>query len=126
MTLPHYKTRICKVYILDNKTIETTLAAGEILELEDIIEVIDICKIISKNTKHHSLMVPGENSNITGEARNYLLNNVEWAASLSLVSTSLAHRLLFNYTIKHLQKMPAKIHASSWQAHKWIEEIDTP
>ena len=124
MSLPNYKTKNCQIFILDNNVIQTTLNEGEIIELEDITEVLDICKRIARNKKHHSLMIPGENSNISGDARNYMLENVEWALSLSLVSNSLAHRILFDYSMRKLEDVPSKLHATTWQAHKWIEELN--
>jgi len=124
MTLPHYKTSISEITILDNRIIQTRVYEGEMIELEDIIEILDICKIITRNHKHHSLMVAGESSNISGPAREYLLENVEWALSLSLVSNSLAHRILFNYSMRSLKHIPSKIHATTWIALKWVDELD--
>lgn len=124
MHTSHYRTKVSEITILDNYVIQTTLKEGEILELEEAIQIIDICRNISRNNKHHSMMVPGENSNISGEARNYIIENVEWAVSLALVSNSLAHKVLFNFSMKSLKETtPYKRHTTTWQALKWFKEI---
>ena len=124
MHTSHYRTKLCEITILDNHIIQTRLLEGEIIELEDIIEILDICKRIARKQKHHSLMIAEESSNITGPAREYMMENIDWTESMALVSTSLAHRILFNYTMRKLKHIPYKLHATKYLALKWIEELD--
>ncbi|MBL4623834.1 MAG: hypothetical protein JKY42_01640 [Flavobacteriales bacterium] len=91
--------------------------------MKHIVHDMDFCKKLSSNGDYHFLLIAENYSTITAETLEYSRKNMDWASSISMVSKSLAHRILFNLSVKFMVDKPAKMHKSKEDALEWIDSI---
>lgn len=116
-------TPINEIKVLDGNIIQVTVAKNQIVELETIKADFNHCKKICSDINHHLLLIAGEFSSITTEARDYAMKNTDWALSMSMVSNSLSHRIMFNYSIRFFAPKKMKMHKSKDEALSWISSL---
>ncbi|MBL4594029.1 MAG: hypothetical protein JKX68_09465 [Flavobacteriales bacterium] len=112
--------QVSLIKIVANNIIEIIVLSNAIVELEHIKHDMDYCKKISPNKEYHLILNTQEFSTITSEAREYSMKNMNWANSVSLVSQSLAHRMLFNFGLRIFDSKRMKMHKTREAALKWI------
>lgn len=112
-------TEITDVIVHDH-FIELIIRENKIVELDHIVQDFEYFRKISPNQEFGLMLVAKPYSNITSEARKYGNENFDWARAVALVSPSLAHKILFNFTIRLWSKHVMKSFNDEHEAKTWL------
>lgn len=91
------------------------------LEKADLIEILELYKIMSKSQPMLSLAVAGQFTSVTTEARIYVEKNASVSIAEAFVVNSIAQRFLIMVYMKiQRKKHPTKIFTDIKAAKKWL------
>ena len=120
-----YKFKWGRVFYFEEGILCVEYIDDYIVDEEDVIEFHAIFNKQAEKGKLKLLVLPGQNTSATREAREYSQNTVLNCSSEAIVIHSLAQRIISNFYISFKNKAdyPIKMFNSKDEAVKWLRSL---
>jgi hypothetical protein len=114
-----------KIYYLDEDTLCVEYIDDHVVDEENVMEFHAIFNKEAEKEKLKLLVLPGQNTSASREAREYSQNTVLNSSGEAIVVYSLAQRIISNFYISFKNKAayPIKMFNSKEEAVKWLKNL---
>lgn len=125
LKMKEYKFSWGRIYYLDDNILCLEYIDDHIVDEENVIEFHAIFNKETKNRKLNLLVLPGQNTSATREAREYSQNTTLNCKAEAILINSLAQRIISNFYISFKNKAdyPIKMFNSKEEAVKWLKSL---
>lgn len=123
--MQEYKFKWGRVFYFEEGILCVEYIDDYIVDEEDVIEFHAIFNKQAEKEKLKLLVLPGQNTSATREAREYSQNTVLNSSGEAIVVHSLAQRIISNFYISFKNKAdyPIKMFNSKDEAVKWLRSL---
>ena len=120
-----YKFKWGRVFYFEEDILCVEYIDDYIVDAEDVIEFHAIFNKQAEKEKLKLLVLPGQNTSATREAREYSQNTFLNSSGEAIVILSLAQRIISNFYISFKNKAdyPIKMFNSKEEAVKWLRSL---
>lgn len=125
VTMKEYKFKWGRVYYFDEHILCLEYIDEHIVDEDNVIEFHSIFNQEAENRKLKLLVLPGQNTSATREAREYSQNSTLKCKAEAILIHSLAQRIISNFYISFKNKAdyPIKMFNTKDEAVKWLKSI---
>ncbi|MGE0638280.1 MAG: hypothetical protein AB7P01_17680 [Bacteroidia bacterium] len=123
--MQEYKFKWGRVYYFEEGILCVEYIDDYMVDEEDVIEFHAVFNKQAEKEKLKLLVLPGQNTSATREAREYSQNSVINSSGEAIVINSLAQRIISNFYIsfKNKAEYPIKMFNSKDEAVKWLKSL---